>query len=371
MKITAAKAVPGQFRMIVPFKTANVVNEVLGLTHVVVETDRGLTGYGEAYPAFEVTGETPAGVMDALETYLFPALIGAQIDTLDDVRALKQGYDPDRAPQILAANPGAKAAVDMALLDLVGQRAGRPLYRVLNPGAPAELSLPMTGAVGIMDSVEAAVAIAKLQTDNGLRRLKVKVGLDLEHDLKVIAALRAALPETSLCLDANQGWVTWEGAARFFERLGEGMVEYVEQPVLADDYLGLVELRKRFPMKIMADEAVHTLGQARTLLQMGAVDYLNLKLMKHGGILNSLAICDLAAGHGVPCQVGSMGENVVASAAGAHLFLSHDNLRHAELLGWWVYDRPADKQLRAADGRLILPDAPGLGLDGARLLASL
>ncbi len=371
MIITAAKAIPDQFRMIVPFRTANVVNEVVGLTHVVIETDAGLTGYGEAYPAFEVTGETQAATVEVLKTYIFPVLIGAEIEDLASARDLKQAYDPDAGPQIVAANPGAKAAVDMALLDLVGKGEARPLCRVLNPDAPEQLEVPLTGAVGIMESVEAAVAVGRLQADNGLTRLKVKVGLDDDHDLKVISALKAALPETSLCLDANQGWVTWEGAARFFDRLGEGMVEYVEQPLLADDYLGLVELKRRFPFKLMADESVHTLGQARTLIEMDAVDYLNLKLMKHGGLLNSLAICDLADDYGLPCQVGSMGENVIASAAGAHLFLSHPNLIHAELLGWWVYDRPGDKQLTAVEGRLVLPDAPGLGVDGARLLASL
>jgi L-alanine-DL-glutamate epimerase-like enolase superfamily enzyme len=371
MKITAARARPDQFRMILPFKTANVVNEVVGLTHVVIETDAGLTGYGEAYPAFEVTGETQAATVDVLETYIFPALIGAEIDDLDSVRDLKQAYDPDAGPQIVAANPGAKAAVDMALLDLVGKGQGQALCRVLNPDAPEQLEVPLTGAVGIMDSVEGAVAVGRLQVDNGLQRLKVKVGLDDDHDLEIVAALKAALPETSLCLDANQGWVTWEGAARFFDRLGEGVVEYVEQPVLADDYLGLVELKRRFPIEIMADESVHTRGQAKTLIEMGAVDYLNLKLMKHGGLLNSLAICDLAADYGVSCQVGSMGENVIASAAGAHLYLSHPNLIHAELIGWWVFDRPGDKQLTAVEGRLVLPDAPGLGVDGGRLLASL
>jgi L-alanine-DL-glutamate epimerase-like enolase superfamily enzyme len=371
MKITAAQAIPDQFRMIMPFRTANVVNEVVGLTFVVIETDAGLTGFGEAYPAYEVTGETQAATVDVLENYIFPYLIGAEIEDLDGVRDLKQAYDPDRGPQIVAANPGAKAAVDMALLDLAAKKADLPLCRLLNPEAPAELSVPLTGAVGIMDAVEGAVAVGRLQVDNGLARLKVKVGLNDDHDLKVIDALKSALPETSLCLDANQGWVNWEGAARFFERLGEDAVEYVEQPLLADDYLGLVELRKRFPIKIMADESIHTPGQARTLIEMGAVDFLNLKLMKHGGLLNSLTICDLAAERGVKCQVGSMGENVIASAAGAHLFLSHANLIHAELIGWWVFDRPGDKQLTAAQGRLVLPQAPGLGVDGGRLLASL
>lgn len=370
MKIERLRAYPDTFKLMIPFKTANVLNEELGLTHVTVETDEGITGYGEAYPALEVTGETQAGQVDILENHLFPTVSGAEINGLEDVKALVEAFDPGRRPQDFAFNPGAKAGLEMALLDLAAKGAGLPLCRLLAPEtAPEKLRVPLTGAVGIMDTADGAVAIARFQHSNGIRRFKLKVGLDMGHDLEVIAALKGALPDVSLCLDANQGWVSWEGAARFFERLGPIDVEYVEQPVLADDYLGFVELKKRFPIKLMADESVHGFHQARTLIEMGAVDYLNMKLMKQGGILNCLAITEYAAERGVACQVGSMGENVIASAAGAHLFMSHDNLKNAELLGWYIFDRPMDKQLAGDDGWLVVPDAPGLGIDGAKLLS--
>ncbi len=122
------------------------------------------------------------------------------------------------------------------------------------------------------------------------------------------------------------------------------------------------EVRKQLDVPIMADEAVHGVHDARLLLELGAVDIINIKLMKSSGIIGARRIADLAEQYGVPCQIGSMIESTVGTAMGAHAFLSHENIRTSELSGMRFLSRNYGEGVRLDRYSLALSEEPGLGV---------
>lgn len=215
--------------------------------------------------------------------------------------------------------------------------------------------------IGI-ESKEITVKRALKHYKEGFRALKIKVGLDLEGDVKRVAAVRDAVgPKVQLRVDANQGY-TVDQAVVFCEAMKTLDVVLVEQPVKAEDYAGLKKVKERSPVPIMADECVKDVADARRVIKDHAVDLINIKLMKSAGIHDAIAINRLAAEAGIGTMVGCMGEIQLSIAAGLHFVLSSDNVRFADLDSHFnVVDDPSSG-LEFSDGRLCAPDKTGLGI---------
>ena len=305
-------------------------------------------GIGNASPS-SVTQET----LQSIEAFL--ALTPKKLVGTDETDLLKLHQ---RMDAISPGNTAAKAGVDIAIFDLLSKREKKPLYEFLG-GSRDRMMTDMT--IGI-EQKEVTVKKALLHYKAGFRALKLKVGLDLEEDIRRVAAVREAVgPRVQLRVDANQGYSV-EQAIRFSEAMCPYDVAVIEQPVRADDYAGLKEVTCASAIPIMADECVKSILDARKVAREGDADMINIKLMKSAGIHDAVMINRLAESTDMNTMIGCMGEIQVSIAAGLHFALSSENVKFADLDSHFsIVDDPSSG-LKLSEGCLIAPDRPGLGI---------
>lgn len=320
-----------------------------------IETDEGVTGYGEAAPLAFVTGETADGVIAILEM-LRPGLIGLNPLAVDDIHALLDS--------VAHGNSSAKCAVDLALYDIRGKVMGRPVYQLLGGGDGAVQS---DVTVGIARPEEMAEHARHYVEEMGYRILKVKVGIDPDQDIEAITRIRDAVG-AGICLrvDANQGYSVSTAVAMLekFRALG---VDAVEQCLPEWDFEGAAYVRQRAPggIRLMLDESIHGPRDAARAVRCGAVDILNIKLMKCGGLYPAEQISAIAAAGGVCCMVGCMLETRLAITAGLSLVAAKANVTEADCDSFMYYDAA---QTGVTGGFTIekdifrLSDDPGFGV---------
>ncbi len=342
-----------------PFKTALRTVHTAYAVYVKVIGDDGRVGWGEAPPTHVITGDSIGSITYVIEEVIAQQLIGLDIRQREAVfRVLKRS---------IVRNTSAKAAVDMAIHDLLGQLAGMPLYQLLGGyrrEVETDFTVSVNGPAEMADDAERYVA-------DGFDVLKVKVGIgEIREDIARIKAIRERVGSApKIRLDANQGWHAKEAvrAIRLMEDAGLA-IELIEQPVLANDVDGLKYVTDNTLTPIMADESIFSAKDALRILQLRAADLINIKLMKSGGIHEALKINALAESYGVECMVGSMIETKLGITAAAHFAASQPNVTRFD------FDAPLmlTKDLVAGgivyEGRVIrLPEAPGLGFDCERM----
>ena len=305
-------------------------------------------GVGGGAPS-RVTNETIAS-MEAFVSKASPKLVGT-----DETDILKTRQ---RLDAIALGNTAAKAALDIAILDLLSKREGKPLREYLG-GKKDRMITDMT--IGI-ETKEVTVNKAVKHCKEGFKALKLKVGLELEDDISRVSAVRDAVgPAVELRVDANQGY-TVEQAVRFAEEMDTLGVAFVEQPVKAEDLAALREVSERSHMPIMADECVRSSSEARRIAREGIADMINIKLMKCGGIQDARQIDLFAEAAGIDTMVGCMGEMQLPIAAALHFALSSENVKYADLDSHLsVIDDPTSG-LTLEDGFLVPPRGPGIGV---------
>jgi L-alanine-DL-glutamate epimerase-like enolase superfamily enzyme len=287
-------------------------------------TEGARVGSGCAAPDEDVTGESPEATEAALAGPAAEMLRGQDADRPVHLMELL------RAP--LAAAPAARAAVDMALWDLMARRAGLPLWKLLG-GYRERIATSIT--LGILP-LEETVEEARRRCGEGFRVLKLKGGLDATEDAQRVRAVRAAVgPGVALRFDANQGYSPPA-------QLGE---------------LG----RRTVP--VMADESVLSLADAYRLARAGTIDMVNVKLMKVGGIAEALRLSALARAAGLAVMMGCMDEAALAIAAGLAVALARPGVTHADLDGHLdLGEDPTAGAVRLDAGWLYPADGPGLGV---------
>ena len=358
MRIKEIQLYPIALRLKETFKIANVTMHDVRLVISKLTTDEGIVGFGEATPAWEVTGETQTTVIDIVD-YLSPLLIGKRIDSFEEVKACIELMNPSGSPQIVWGAPSAKACLEIAMLDAYGKLVKKPIYEILGG---ENRTLKSSGVIGIKEPDETVSSVGDA-IEKGAERIKLKCGIDAERDFATVKKIRESFPDNPLVLDANQGYINAERAITFARKVEKYHIDWFEQPILADDILGLVKLRKEIGIPVMADEAVHNIFDVELLLELGAVDYINIKLMKCGGILEAVKIAELCQRYNVPCQMGSMLESAVGTAAGAHAVLAHKNIRTNELGGVNTPETPFAVGIEGTPLQFRLSGKPGLGVD--------
>ena len=355
MRITGIEIIPVRLPLIEPFIISYGTFPDVPAVLVRVETDGGLTGWGEGTPDPNVTGETFGAVFETLKE-LAPALIGR--DPRD------RGACMRAVEARVGGAPTAKAALDIALHDLVGRAAGLPLFTLL--GGRAREYLTISRVVSLKTPDEMA-ADALRHVENGFRTVKLKVGVadDVRGDIRRLAAVREAVgPEVKIKVDVNQGWVTAGTAIQAARGMARYEPEYIEQPVYWRDLDGLAEVRRACGLPIMADEALHDAHDVLRAVQLRACDLVNIKLMKCGGLLNALQLNAIAETAGYVCQVGTMVESSIASAAGLHLALASHNVHTVEMGGpIMLADDVGPLRGYYDRDRVTVPDGPGLGVE--------
>jgi L-alanine-DL-glutamate epimerase-like enolase superfamily enzyme len=353
MKIIEMRVWPLNLEPVSAFTVAYGSYDVFEYALIELITDTGLSGLGEAAPDTEVTGETQVSVLRDLDSAR-QAVVGK--DPFDMELILRH------LEELLPHGPSSRAAVDMALYDLVGKALGVPVYRLL--GGKAHAAVPAYPVVPL-DVAESMAAVAAQFAAGGANTLKVKIGTTIEEDEARLAAIREAIGmEIRLRVDVNQGWGDADTAIAAIRRLTRFNLDYVEQPVKDSDIDGMAAVCRAVDVPIMADESLHSPADALEIIQKGAADILNIKLMKCGGIYRGLQILALAEAAGLPCIVGSMGESSIASAAGVHLTAAKANILSCEAIGpLFVKNDPAEGFLADLERMVLLPpEAPGLGV---------
>ncbi len=355
MKITDIRLGMISVPLRVPFKTA--LRSVDSVEDVIVEihTDSGAIGYGEAPPTGVITGDTTGAIIGAVNDHIKKTLIGRDVDDFEDLMNALQGC--------ILKNTSAKAAVDMALWDLYGQLYHIPVYKLMG-GARKSIVTDITISVNDPDEM---VRDAQNAIERGYDCLKVKVGKEPEKDIARLSAIRQAVPAgTCIRIDANQGWTSKE-AVRILNGMQErGLdIEFVEQPVPAHDLDGLKYVTEHSYVPVLADESVFSPADALKIMQMGAADLVNIKLMKCGGLYNALKIVSAAEVYGVECMIGCMLEAKISVNAAVHLACAKKIITKIDLDGPVLCKEDPIIGGAVFDEKLItVSDEPGLGIKG-------
>ncbi|KRG38058.1 L-alanine-DL-glutamate epimerase [Stenotrophomonas panacihumi] len=354
MKITDIQLGMLRVPLKTPFKTALRTVETVEDVVVLIHTDTGHTGYGEAPATAPITGDTLGSIIEAIHRFIGPRLIGQDVANLNRLSTLIQSS--------MERNTSAKAAVEIAVYDLWAQLHDAPLYQMLGGGDPV-ITTDITISVDYIDKM---VADSLSAIDRGFESLKIKVGKDIGLDIERVKAIHAAVEGRALLrLDANQGWTAKQAvhAMRTLEEAGV-VLELLEQPVKASDIDGLKYVTDRVNTPVMADESVFAPSQVFDLIQRRAADIINIKLMKTGGIANAIRIADIAQLYGVPCMIGCMIESSISVAAAVHLAVAKsDAITKVDLDGPSLgLFNPVEGGVIFNESEITITDAPGLGI---------
>jgi L-alanine-DL-glutamate epimerase-like enolase superfamily enzyme len=301
VRITAVEAIPFAlpYRRAPKFASGSVdrADNVL----VRVHTDAGLVGHAEAQPRPYTYGETQTSIVDVVRGRLSDGLIG--------VDPLRTELVAERCGAI-AGNQVARGAVDLAVWDLVGQILGRPCHKLLGGFADGVAAAHMVSLDEPSAMADEAIAI---RDRLGVQTFKVKVGRDPALDVAAVRAIRDALPDADLYVDANRGW-SYDDAARAGDALVDLGVRAIEEPISIEDRAGRLRLANRWVVPLVGDESCISLAHVDRALEEGAVRMVSVKTARTG-FTESRRILDLCLARNVPIVVGSQYEGALGAVA--------------------------------------------------------
>jgi len=336
-----------------PFVTSLRRVDALEDLVVIIECDDGSVGYGEGAQTPVITGETIGSMIAAIK-YIKPYIIGLELEEFDNILHLVH--------TVIVKNTTAKSALEIALYDLKAKSLKIPLFKMLG-GTKTSFRTDITISMGEIDKMisDSLQAVAL-----GYDTLKIKIGDDPLKDIDRIIAIHDTLDKhIALRLDANQGWTAQASITLLHALEKKGIIaEFIEQPVAAEDIEGLKYIKERVQTPLLADESVFSRKDAKRLLEMQAVDYINIKLAKTAGITQALALADLSAGYGVKCMIGCMLEGPISVAAGVHVAsakaesITMLDLDAVALLASY----PVQTDIIFNESEITLSDTPGLGV---------
>jgi L-Ala-D/L-Glu epimerase len=324
---------------------------------VQVTTSEGITGIGEIAPLPTFNGGSLADACSFL-----PELDGH----LHHI-TLYEALELLAAEKVSTKTASTLCGMEIALLDALGKAKDCPVSTLLSPANFTPRSGVPVNAVISAKSTEAATEAALNAKLNGFLCVKLKVGLGLSiyEEVERIATVRNAIGQTMrLRLDANEAWQLEEAIA-ILSRCIPYNIQYIEQPLKAQDLVGMHTLRQEIPIHIAADEAVHDLESVYRVLDTKAADILVIKPQLAGGLRNGQQIIQVASERGVDCVITSTIEAGIGLAAELHLAAASPavtlecGLATLPLLE----DDLLIEELLIRDGFLAVPPGPGLGVE--------
>ncbi len=281
-----------------------------------VYTDEGVVGIGEAsfVPGGGVSEEIPESTKPMIDITLAPEVIGEDPFDLERIHHKMDAAVP--------RNLIAKGGIDLALWDIMGKSLGMPVYRLL--GGLYEKKIRATYTLSI-DTPEKMAEHALFRKNQGYKTLVVKIGRAPETDLERLRRVREAVgPEVNIRLDANEAY-TPNQAIRIIRKMEKYEPEFVEEPVKRWDIEGMAKVARDSDVAISSDESNTTLDSVRKLIEAQAVDMINIKISKNGGLYRSKKIAVLAESAGIPCLVGGANTYEIGRQACRHFAVSTAN----------------------------------------------
>jgi muconate cycloisomerase len=347
--------------------------ETIGRYVLVRMTDgAGHTGWGEA-PALKdwggeygrYFGESAATVQLVVQRYLTPAAIGVPVGNI--------GLLHRRMDDALKGYPYAKAAVDCAAYDLAGQASGLPTYTLL--GGAVRDTIPLAHSIGLM-AVEAGEREAAQVASEGIKTIKIKIGVEPERDVEIVRRIRGAVgPRISLCVDANEGYRTPGEAIKTIRKMEAFDLLYVEQPV--HGIARVAEVAHAIDTPVMADESAWNSHDLIEIVERRAAQMVSIYTTKPGGLYRAMEVAAVARAAGIVCNVNGSAElgignlaNLALAAAAPAVTLScvfpvstPASAQRGQIAGIFYKDDLIAAPMNLVDGSIRIPIGPGLGIE--------
>jgi L-Ala-D/L-Glu epimerase len=343
------------YKLFIPLKEPFVIS--LGPIYnaenvlVVLRTEEGVTGFGECSPFMSINGES-------IDTCFIVGQYFAKLFKGKNALAIEDRIE--EMDKLIYGNSSIKSAFDMALYDITSQHADMPLYKFLGGTNTKTILTDYTVSIGDPEKMAAdAVKIKK----EGYPAIKIKLGKNGETDVLRIKAIREAVGnEIPLRIDANQGWSV-EEAITTLKALAPFDIQHCEEPIPRWAFMKLPEVRKGSPIPIMSDESCGDDHDAERLIQLGACDYMNIKLGKSGGIFKALKMVKLAEAAKIHLQVGAFMESRLAMTAFAHFSLCSPMIEHYDFDTALMFseDPVSGGIVYEKNGVVKVPEVAGLG----------
>jgi muconate cycloisomerase len=334
--------------------------------------DDGVVGWGEA-PALKdwggdhgrYFGETPGTTKHVVERYLGPAVTGCDVTNIVELNA--------RMDAIIKGYPYAKAALDLAAHDLAGRSLGVPVYTLL--GGRVRETVPITHSIGLL-AIDAAVAECVQVVEEGIRTIKIKIGVDPTRDVEIVRRIRDSVgPNIDLCVDANQGYATPHDAIRTIKRMEPFGIRYAEQPV--EGVNRMAEVARAIDTPVMADETAWNSHDVIDIVERRAADIVSIYTTKPGGLYRAMEVAAVCRAAGIICNVNGSVETGIGNLANLHLAVAAQAVtlscvvpvstpaehRGDRIAGIYYSDDLIVEPMEYADGAVRVPDGPGMGID--------
>lgn len=359
-KIAAIDVFPLKLPFLTEFKISrgSVGGPAAGAPHVYmrITADTGEVGWGESRPSPRWSYETQESVVTTIRNYLAPALIGMDAADMDGIHA---AMEREIAPGITVGQPVAKSGIDMALMDLNATCAGVRLHALLKAGPPSAVRLSYLVSV---DSPEKAEKVATEARAAGYEGFKVKIGMQPSVDVDILRAVKSAADGAYLWADANQAYAV-EDAVELSRKMADLGCDVLEQPVAANDFLGLAELVSRSALPIAVDETVFSVGDLDQLICMKALNALVIKVSKMAGLTGARKCIERALDSGIWLLGSGLTETRLGLAASAHLYAAYGVEIPVDLNGpQFLADDPVAGGVSLDRAVVGLSDAPGIGV---------
>jgi muconate cycloisomerase len=268
--------------------------------------------------------------------------------------------------------PYAKAAVELAAYDLAGKQVGLPVHRLL--GGPVRRHIPITHSIGLLGFEEAEREATQVAAE-GIRTIKIKVGVDPDRDVEMVRRIRETVGKSlALCVDANQGYRTPSDAIRTLRRMERFELIYFEQPV--EGIERLAEVARAIDVPVMADESAWNAHDVVQIIERRAAQIVSLYTTKPGGLYRAMEMAAVARAAGLLCNVngsvetgiGNLANLALAAAAPAAVLscvvpVSTPAEAQTRRIGGIYYrDDLIAAPMRLKDGAVELPSGPGMGI---------
>jgi muconate cycloisomerase len=309
-------------------------------------------------------GESPATVRAMVTQYLAPAVTGCRPGDIVELHA--------RMDRALKGHPYAKAAIEIAAYDLAGRQLGVPSARLL--GGVLRKHIPVTHSIGLIGFAEAEREAAQA-VQEGIRTFKIKVGVDPDRDVEMVARVRNAVgSKVALCVDANQGYATPADAIRTFWRMARCDLLYFEQPV--EGIARLAEVARAVDAPVMADESAWNAHDVIEIIEKRAAQIVSIYTTKPGGLFRAMEVAAVARAAGIVCNVNGSVEtgvgnraNIVLASVAPAVTLScvvpvstPAEAQSGQVAGIYYKDDLIAAPMRFADGAIEVSSEPGMGI---------
>lgn len=348
-EITAITLTPFSIPLVKPVHFASSVLRAADHLLVEVHTDSEVVGVAEAIPRPMIYGETHQSIAEATRL-ISNELVGTRIDEIE------------RSGQRLAnikGNPVAKGSIELALYDALGKSLGISCHRLLG-GFTNKVPVTLIIGMGTADEVVDSASVAR--TSLGIRSFKVKVGRNVHDDIRTICALREAIPDATICPDANQGYSVAD-ALTFFDGTVHCELAWIEEPCFSDDLLGKSRAANLSRTAFLGDESCTTVREVVTEVLAGRSSMISIKLARTG-VRESIRIRDFCSAIGVGLIVGSQGDSTLGTWAGVSFAAaSASTVRYPSELSYFLdlEGSICRQDPIVVDGHISVPEASGFG----------